>query len=255
MIFNRHDFCGVFTLTVSLFLLGCGTNGNSYVRTVNASPGLVDYTVQVAQTGIASSLPYGTEGVQQPGQYASTDTSGNYRLIGAGANQEIVVYTTAGSPPLTSQTQSLLKNSYYTIMTLNPAPSISLLTLTDDNTAPASGNYNLRFVQSSPSSGAIDVYLVPPGTNLGTATPTLSNLLFGQVTIPYLSLTPGTYELQVTPHGNPGKVLVSVVFSPKAGNIYSAFALDPAPGSNNFGLLITTDPVSTTTTMASGTGG
>ena len=118
-----RGFCGVFTLAVSLAALGCGSDGNSFVRAVNASQGVSSFTIQVGQTGVAAGLPFGTEGVQQPGQYAAADTSGNYRPVGAGANQPLSIYSTRGTN-LNSTKQTFLKNTGYTIVTLSPAPAV-----------------------------------------------------------------------------------------------------------------------------------
>ncbi|MHB8303038.1 MAG: DUF4397 domain-containing protein [Acidobacteriaceae bacterium] len=236
---------GTLTLAAALSVLGCGTSNNAYVRTVNASPGLTDYTVQVGVTGVASSLPYGTEGVQQPGQYSTTDTSGNYRIVGAGTAQAIVIYQKPGTN-LATTTATLAKGSYYTIVNANTFPGISVLALTDNTTAPTSGNYKLRVVQSSASAGAVNVYLTSPGATPSGSTPTVSNLQFGQVTQNYLELGPGSYEVQVTRAGNPGTVLAKLAFTPTAGNIYTVFPLDPAPGSTAFGVLVTTDAVAST---------
>ena len=252
MYINRRNFCGMVALSASLLAMGCGSSGNSNVRTVNTSVGLTGYSVQVGVTGVAFSLPYGTEGVQQPGQYASTDASGKYRPIGAGTNQSVVLYQKVGTN-LATKTQSFLKGGYYTVVNLNPPPGILLLVLTDNDSAPTSGNFKLRVVHSSPSAGSVDVYVTAPGGSVVGATPLLSNLQFGQVTQTYFQLAPGTYEVQVTPHGNPSSVVITKTFTPTAGNIYTAFTLDPAPGTSDFGLLITNDPVSKTTVMASGT--
>ena len=92
-----RGLCGILSLAGSLTLLGCGVNGNSYVRVVNASPGLANYTVIAGQTPIVSSIPYGTEGVQQQGNYSTADTSGNYRPLGSGNGQSLYVYSTPGT--------------------------------------------------------------------------------------------------------------------------------------------------------------
>ena len=92
-----RGLCGILSLAGSLTLLGCGVKGNSYVRVVNASPGLADFTVIAGQTPIVSGIPYGTEGVQQQGNYATADTSGNYRPLGSGTNQPLYVYSTPGN--------------------------------------------------------------------------------------------------------------------------------------------------------------
>jgi hypothetical protein len=83
-------------------------------------------------------------------------------------------------------------------------------------------------------------------------------MTYQQVTNPYLPLTPGTLEVQVTPAGNPNKVLaIYTPFNPASGKIYSVFVLDPpnpsapivppviqpVPGANTYGVLVTNDPV------------
>lgn len=247
---TRRSFCGLILLATSLALLGCGNGSVSYVRSVNASVGLTGYTIQVGVTGIVSSLPYGTEGVQPQGEYNVTDTSGNYRAIGAGSNQKVIVYTTPGSTPLASETQSLLKNSYYTVVTLAQAPNVSLVTLTDGDTAPPSGDFKIRMLQASTTSGPVDVYFTPQNGTI-SGSPAISNLQFGQVTQKYYPEAAGTVEIQITPAGNPTNVLFSGVFTPSAGANYTAYFLDP-PSMNGvspafFGLLLVKDPVLTST--------
>lgn len=252
MYINWRKFCGMVAVSTSLLAMGCGSSGNSNVRTVNTSVGLTGYSIQVGQTIVASSLPYGTEGVQQPGQYATTDASGKYRPIGAGNTQGVLLFQTPGTN-LATQTNSFLKSGYYTVVNLDPLPGIQLVVLTDNDSPPTSGDFKLRLMHASPSAGAVDVYLTAPGGSVVGTTPVLSNFQFGQVTQTYFDIAPGSYEVQVTPHGNPSSVVITKAFSPSAGSIYTAFALDPAPGTNTFGLLITNDPVSTATTMNSGT--
>lgn len=249
---TRRGICGTLTLAASLLIAGCGNSNNANVRTVNASPGLTGYSVQVGQTGIAFSLPYGTEGVQPPGQYSTDDSSGNYRLIGAGPSQPVVLYQKAGTNLATS-TLSMVKGSYYTIVNVGIYPTIGLMNLTDNDSAPTSGDFKLRVVGSSSSIGPVDVYLTAPGAPV-SGNAVSSNLLFQQVTPNYLQLAPGSFEIQITPHGSTA-VLAKTAFSPASGQIYSVFVLDPAPGSNSFGVLVTNDPVSATATTTSTTTG
>jgi hypothetical protein len=250
-----RGLCGILSLAVSLTLLGCGVKGNSYVRVVNASQGLSYFTVMAGQTDLVSGLPFGTEGVQQQGQYSTIDTSGNYRPLGAGTNQPLYVYSTPGTNLVTS-TQTFIRSTSYTIVVESPAPSIEFQTLTDDNTAPSSGSYSLRVMDTATRSGSVDVYITAVGAGVG-GTPVVGNMSYQQVTNPYLQLSPGTLEVQVTPAGNPNKVLAIQPFSPASGKIYSIFFLDPpngsapivppsipaVPGANTYGVLVTNDPV------------
>lgn len=244
MVYSKwRNLCGILSLTASLAMLGCGSNGNSFVRAVNASQGAPGFTIQAGQTGIVSGLPYGTEGVQQQGQYAGIDATGNYRPLGAGDNQPLIVYSTPGTT-LASTMQSFLKNTFYTIVVEAPSPNIEFQTLIDDDTAPTSGNYSLRVMDASTEAGPVDVYITAAGAPVG-GSPIVGNMQYQGVTNPYLQLSPGTLEVQVTPAGNPSKVLASAAFSPAAGKVYSIFFFDPSvAGGTNYKVLVVNDPVS-----------
>ena len=247
-----RGFCGILSLAGSLTLLGCSVNGNSYVRVVNASQGLSGFTVAAGQTALVSGLPFGTEGVQQQGHYSDIDFSGNYRPLGAGNGQGLYVYTTP-STKIASTTYSFIRSTPYTIVLQAPASALAFQVLTDNNTAPGSGNYSLRVMDTSAMAGPVDVYITAVGAGVG-GTPVIANMQFPNVTNPYLQLSPGTLEVQVTPAGNPSKVLAIQPFSPASGKVYSIFFLDPpnasvaidpptGTGTNKYGVLVVNDPV------------
>jgi hypothetical protein len=81
-----------------------------------------------------------------------------------------------------------------TILPFNFSSSPQSLVLTDDNSAPTSGNANLRLINVSPSLATADVYIVSPGTDINTVSPTISNLAFGLASA-YQSLAGGNYEI------------------------------------------------------------
>ena len=245
-----RGFCGISILSASLLMLGCGSSTPSYVRGVNASNGLSNYTIQVGLQGVISSLPYGTEGVQPKGdKYSVNDNSGAYRPIPAGATQNVIVSTSA-NPKLATGTQSFLAKSYNTVVTLAAAPSIELRTLTDGDVAPASGDFKVRMVQASPTAVAVDIYLTAQGASIGGSSPLLSNFQFGQVAAQYAQETAATVEVQVTPAGNPAKILYTGVFTAVAGDVYTAYFLDPpmTSPSKGYGLLLVVDPTLTAST-------
>ncbi|MGC1781810.1 MAG: DUF4397 domain-containing protein [Acidobacteriaceae bacterium] len=247
---NWRGFSGILALSACLLAMGCGNSTASYVRSVNASNGLTNYTIQVGLQGVASSLPYGTEGVQPKGDnYSVNDTSGNYRPIADGTNQKVIV-TNSANTALVSGTQSFLANTYYTIITLAPAPLIELRTLTDGDVAPSSGNFKLRMMQASPTAGAVDVYVVPQGASIGGATPIVTNLQFGNAASTYSQASAAAVQVEVTPTGNPAKVLYTGVFTGVAGNLYTAYFLDPPANnpSKGYSLLLVQDPVLTAAT-------
>ncbi|MEO6829697.1 MAG: hypothetical protein ABI164_07780, partial [Acidobacteriaceae bacterium] len=127
-----RGLCGTLTLAASLAFLGCGSSTTSNVRAVNASPGFPPFTFQVSQIGIASALPYGTEGVQPKGDnYSVIDTTGKYRIVGTGSNQIVSTYATPGKT-LVSVKQNLVKNMSYTIVSIGNSPTMGLVVLTDN---------------------------------------------------------------------------------------------------------------------------
>ena len=245
---NWRSFCGIFALSSSLLLaVGCGTSGNTFVRAVNASPGLTAYAyyIQVGPVQVAFDLPYGTEGVTQPGQN-KTDTSGQYCPVGAGI-QTVEVFFTKNvglkkeNIGLILVKKDLVKNGHYTIVSVGTFPHVHLLVLYDQNIRATSGHFRLRVINAAASSGGVDVYLTAPGASAAGSTPILTNFQFGEVTQTYFELIPGKYELQITAAGNPSNVLVEEPFTPVVLRTYSAFVIDPAPGSSQFKLLVTNE--------------
>lgn len=242
-------FCSTAAVSAAILLSGCGTNGNSGVRFVNASPGLTgQYGVQVGVIGIAFHIMYGTEGIQPSGQYDSTDTSGAYRPVGAGTKQSVIIAGPDNSNVIASSSITLVKSTDYTVVAIGQYPNTGLLILTDNGTTPANGDAGLRVVHSSPNAGAVDVYVTAPGAPI-SGSPTVSNITFTNVTS-YLPVPAGKYEIRVTPTGNPATVVIDVTTTLTGGGLYTAFALDPPAGSTNgkFGLLITGDAVTPAST-------
>jgi hypothetical protein len=108
--------------------------------------------------------------------------------------------------PVVQGTGTLNGGSQYTVL-LNgfEANNDPILFITDNNTAPTSGNIEFRIINGSPSTpgSGVDVYIVPPGTNINGVTPQISGLAFGQASS-YVTLSFATagYSLIVTPNGN-----------------------------------------------------
>ncbi len=223
----------VIALGAALLSTGCFSTNNSYVRTVNASPGLTGFTVVAGVIGVASNLPYG----------GTSNSGGDYTPVGAGSDQPILVTKGTPAAPLTQTTQTLLHNGAYTIIVLGPGTAPGLLVATDDDTAPQSGDFKWRLVDTSSTAGPVDIYLTPLGGSLNGATPVASNLQFGQVSA-YFQLAPGNDEIQVTQHGNTATTLQTSTFAPSSGKINTTYFLDPpSTASTVYGILTTNDPI------------
>jgi hypothetical protein len=101
--------------------------------------------------------------------------------------------------------------------------------LSDDNTAPTSGNIKIRVINASPTLGTADVYIVPAGTGITPGSPTFANLAY-QSASGYQSLTAGSYEVIFTFAGQASAVIDSNPLSFSAGQIRSVVGLDGSAG-------------------------
>lgn len=243
MQFNWRGLCGVLAISASVAVLGCGDSPVSYVRTVNGSNGLSNYTLQIGVQGVASSVPYGTVGVQPKGDnYSVNDSSGNYRPIPTGTNQKVLI-TTTNNTVLSSTTQSFVAKTYYTVVTFGASASPGIKILTDGDAAPSSGDFKLRLMNTATQTGTVDVYVTAQAAPI-SGPPVASGLQPGQATSSYVNVAAGAVEFQVTPAGNPAKILFTGLVNTTAGNLYTGYFFDP-PMNNPAkgpGLLLTPDP-------------
>ena len=78
--------------------------------------------------------------------------------------------------------------------------AITRFLTTDTNPAPVAGETRLRFVNGSPTAGALDVFATAVGAPLQTANPRATNLAY-QAASAYFTVTPGTYQIRAVPAG------------------------------------------------------
>jgi hypothetical protein len=109
------------------------------------------------------------------------------------------------------------------------SPALTPIFLTDDNTAPASGQMRLRVVNASPDVGNLDVYVVSPGANIQAVNPTFSNLAFKSAST-YQNLVAGKYEVFFTAPGQKTVLIDSGVLSLGQGQVRTVVALDKTGG-------------------------
>jgi hypothetical protein len=108
-------------------------------------------------------------------------------------------------------------------------PAIQPLALLNDRRSVVT-EAKLRITHGSPATGAVDLYLVPNGTDLNaaTTTPAFAGVPFGADT-GILSIAPGTYDVYVTPAGNKGVVAIEVQnLALSGGEVLDVVARDPA---------------------------
>ena len=197
----------------SLVSIGCGSS-HARIRFVDASPDESTLSMLVDGNVVASSIAYGT--------------ASNYISVTPGSRHLQVELP--GSPTvLIDQTPSFTASTDTTYVAASYSASIAGLSFTDDNSAPASGNLKLRIINLSPGLGTADVYIVAPGTDITTVSPTISSLAF-EAASSYQSLPAGSYEVFFTLPGQKFAYIDSGSLSFSAGQIRTLTGLNIASG-------------------------
>ena len=212
---------GLLCLGTILLIAGCGGGGSTRLRVMNAVPDESSLNVLVDSASVSSNLAYGT--------------STGYLSEKSGSRQ-LAIEPSGTSSTLLQQSISLGSGTDTTVISSNFSSEVSNLVLTDDNSAPASGDFKLRIVNASPSLGPADVYIVTPGTALTAVSPTLSNLSFGGTTA-YQSLAAGNYEIELTSVGQKFPVVDTGSITLSEGQIRTFVGLNSPQGGFSYTML------------------
>jgi len=204
-----------------LLLAACGGGGKTRFRFMNAVPDQTNLNVLVNGTSIGSNVAYGT-------------TNG-YQSVQSGS-QQVAIEPSGSTTALLTQSISFGSGTDTTVIASNFSSNISAFVLTDDNSAPASGNFKLRIVNSAPGLGPADVYVVAPLTDLNTVSPNISNLGFDSAS-GYQSMTAGSFEIVLTPVGQkfPAVDTGSLTFS--ASQVRTFVGLNSQSGGFSYAML------------------
>lgn len=154
----------------------------------------------------------------------------------------VKVAATGSKAPVIEANLLLETGVDYTIAAINPLASIKPLVLVDDNSAPAVGSAKLRLVHASPSAGLVDIYLTAPGVDISNTSfnPNISNVAF-EANTGYLELAAGNYQVRIALAGTKTVAIDTGTLALASGQIRTAFAVDPAPGSAAFGVILLPD--------------
>jgi hypothetical protein len=217
---------------VSFFATSCGSSNQAQIRVVHAIANAPALDIDVNTTKVITNIAFG--GVQPTPPAYTKVASGNVTVqafdTGTTTNP---IFGTNGV------TVNLSGSSQYTIVLAgvlngsgNNAPAV--LQKTDNNTAPTSGNVEFRIIHASPSSsGTVDVYIVPPGTNINNVNPpTIQGLVFQQASSPYTSVAAGTYSVIATMSGSKIPFITQDFPLPAAGMIRTLVLVDNTNGGN-----------------------
>lgn len=176
-------------LAVALVALtGCqglvSSPSRSQVRIIDVSPDAPSLDIYQSHDALAYSLGFGTITSYVP------VTPGTYTIA---AN------STGTAQVVSSAKNTFLPSTQYTVLIGN-AINQQQITLKDQNQPSPSGQIDLRFIGQAPRSGAVDIYLVPPGQTLADARPIATSVNLGANT-GYLSAPAGTYTIVMLPAG------------------------------------------------------
>jgi hypothetical protein len=209
---------------LSIFAASCGSTSQSQVRVVHAIPDAPALDVNVNTTKVASAIAFDQV---QPAPPAYTKVPSGSVTIAAFDTG------TTTNPILNSSGVNLSGSTQHTMVLTGFNSSAVLLNITDNNAAPTSGNIEFRIIHASPSgTHPVDVYIVPPNTDITNVTPQISGLDYQQASS-YQSLTfaANGYEVIVTPNGNKTGI-VTQNYTPPTGSIRTLVLVDNPGGGN-----------------------
>jgi hypothetical protein len=140
---------------------------------------------------------------------------------------------------LLEQPVNLSIGSQHSVYAVGTLATINSLVTRDDDRRIAT-QAKLRIIHGSPSAGPVDIYLVPTGSGIAAAAPTLASLPFGADTR-FQSFVAGAYDLIVTAAGSKTPAIGPHTVTLKNGGIYTAVARDAAGGGAPLGLILLDD--------------
>ena len=219
---------------LSFFATSCGSGSQAQIRVVNAIPDVPNNTpldIDVNGTKVITALAFPSV---QPSSGYTKVASGNVTIqaFDTGTTTNPIFGTNGVTANLSGSSQYTIVLAGFLNGTGNNAPAV--LQKTDNNTAPTSGNVEFRIIHASPSSPAtVDVYIVPPGTNINNVNPpTIQGLVYQQASSPYTSVAAGTYSVIVTASGSKIPFISQNFPLPAAGMIRTLVLVDNAGGGN-----------------------
>jgi len=219
----------------AIFLASCNSN-NTQMRLVNGIPNGPNLDVTLNGSSLYTNIGFET-----------TEPSSGYKGVSSGGDAFVAYPTGTTTNPVISSSLNLGGGNQYTVVmqgldgsTGSVAPATSVFT--DNNTAPTSGKSNIRVINVSTfadqqfvNNGAVDVYLVPPGTPLNKQTLSYSGLTYGQSS-GYLSIgapSGGTLELDITVSGSTVPLFTQdYSVNPSGGQIRTIILVDITGGGN-----------------------
>jgi hypothetical protein len=210
-----------------IFAASCGSGSNAgaaqyqVVQTIPDAPG--NFNVSVNGKNVFTNVAFG-----------STEPSFGYQSVPVGSDPIEVTQGSVSVIPSTNM--NLIAGSQSTVLLTGLYANPTAVVLRDNNTAPLSGQAELRIVDASPSAPtSLDVYIVAPGVDITQRAPTISSLQFGQQSA-YQNLTIGSsgntqISVIVTQTGDATKTqYVNQIYTIYTGQIRTIVLVDASGG-------------------------
>jgi hypothetical protein len=155
-------------------------------------------------------------------------TFSNYGTMAARTGALVSVAPAAGGTTLISGNFSFVAGQQHSILITDDglAPATYNLTLLDDQrTAAAQGQSAFRFINQAIKTGAVDVYIVPAGTDLKNVTPVITKLSAGSVSA-YTSFSSQTVSIVITAAGDPTPLCTSAGINLTGGEVRTVLLMN-----------------------------
>ena len=136
---------------------------------------------------------------------------------------------------------SLAATNFYDVLAVDNLATIEALVLNDDP-RPIAADAKVRIVHGSPTAGVVDIYVVPPGTDISTVEPTLAGIEF-KANTGYIPLPSGDYEVSVTPAGSKTPAIGPATFSFANGDVTTVVARDAVGGGAPLTVIVLPDAI------------
>jgi Domain of unknown function (DUF4397) len=225
-------------VALAMFAISCSSGGASY-RVINA---IANYNYQATggfDITMNGSLVFSSV------QFTNINPSGKdaYQKVSPGSDTlEVFAHgDSVNGEPVINSSLSFSGHTQYTVLLMgnNTTNPYVAQPFSDDNTVPASGDFEFRVIHASnnmPSgqpSGGVDIYIVgSPSVVTGpNPPPANANLNFGQASS-YISEPTGTWYLVVTNHNFHTPIINPTAYAPGALQIHTIVLVD---GPNGFG--------------------